>query len=90
MFGRSFNSSNKQGSDDAWFESAAFCASFFAAILLFVDTVLAVSIFVSADILAALCIFSVFGLVCAAFLHILRVLLESPALRRSKPLAVSI
>ena len=87
MFGRFFYSSNKQGSADAGFESASFCASFFAVLLLFVDTVLAVSIFVSADILAALCIFAVFGLVCVFFL---RVLLRDPAVKRSKPLAVSI
>ena len=87
MFGRFFNSSNKQGSADAGFESASFCASFFAALLLLVDTVIAVSIFVSADILAALCIFAVFGLVCVS---VLRVLLRNPAMRRSKPLAVSI
>ena len=90
MFGRFFYSSNKQGSADAGFESASFCASFFAALLLLVDTVIAVSIFVSADILAALCFFSVFGLVCASLLHVLRVLLAYPVLKRSKPLAVSI
>jgi len=87
MFGCFFNSSNKQGSADAGFESASFCASFFAALLLLVDTVIAVSIFVSADILAALCILAVFGLVCVS---VLRVLLREPATRRSKPLAVSI
>ena len=87
MFGRFFYSSNKQGSADAGFESDSFCASFFAALLLLVDTVIAVSIFVSADILAALCIFAVFGLVCVS---VLRVLLRNPAMRRSKPLAVSI
>ena len=87
MFGRFFYSSNKQGSADTGFESASFCASFFAALLLLVDTVIAVSIFVSADILAALCIFAVFGLVCGS---VLRVLLRNPAMRRSKPLAVSI
>ena len=79
MFGCFFNSSNKQGSADAGFESAA--------LLLLVDTVIAVSIFVSADILAALCILAVFGLVCVS---VLRVLLREPATRRSKPLAVSI
>ena len=90
MFGRFFYSSNKQGSADAGFESASFCASFFAALLLLVDTVIAVSIFVSADILAALCFFSVFGLACVSILHVLRVLLQAPAVKRSKPLAVSI
>ena len=90
MFGRFFYSSNKQGSDDAGFESASFCASFFAVLLLLVDTVIAVSIFVSADILAALCFFAVFGLVCVSLLHVLRVLLAYPVLKRSKPLAVSI
>ena len=87
MFGRFFNSSNMQGSAGTGFESASFCASFFAALLLLVDTVIAVSIFVSADILAALCIFAVFGLVCVS---VLRVLLRNPAMRRSKPLVVSI
>ena len=87
MFGRFFYSSNKQGSADAGFESASFCASFFAALLLLVDTVIAVSIFVSAELLTALCIFAVFGLVCGS---VLRVLLRNPAMRRSKPLAVSI
>ena len=90
MFGCFFNSSNRQGSADTGFESASFCASFFAVLLLLVDTVIAVSIFVSADILAALCFFSVFGLVCVSLLHALRVLLQAPAVKRSKPLAVSI
>ncbi len=87
MFGRFFNSSNMQGSAGTGFESASFCASFFAALLLLVDTVIAVSIFVSADILAALCIFAVFGLVGVS---VLRILLRAPEARRSKPLAVSI
>ena len=87
MFGCFFNSSNKQGSADAGFESAFFCASFFAALLLFVDTVIAVSIFVCAGIPAAL---TVFALVCVVFLHVLRVLLAISPVRRSKPLAVSI
>ena len=90
MFGRFFGSFHTQGSADAGFESASCCAAFFAALLLLVDTVIAVSIFVYADILAALCFFSVFGLVCASLLHILRVLLACPAVKRSKPLAVSI
>ena len=87
MFGCFFNSSNRQGSADTGFESASFCASFFAALLLLVDTVIAVSIFVSADILAALCFFAVFGLVGVS---VVRILLQAPAARRSKPLAVSI
>ena len=87
MFGCFFNSSNKQGSADAGFESAFFCASFFAALLLLVDTVIAVSIFVCAGIPAAL---TVFALVCVVFLHVLRVLLAISPVRRSKPLAVSI
>ena len=87
MFGRFYASSNMHGSDDTGFESAACCASFFAALLLLIDTVIAVSIFVSADILAALCALAVFALVCVFFL---RVLLREPTMRRSKPLAVSI
>ena len=87
MFGRFFYSFNQQGSADARFESASFCAAFFAVALLLVDTVIAVSIFVCGEIPALLGIFSVFGLVCVSCL---RVLLENPAVRRSKPLAVSI
>ena len=90
MSGRFFNAANTQGSADAGFESASFCASFFAALLLLVDTVIAVSIFVSADILAALCLFAVFGLGAVSLLHVLRVLLGVPGMKRSKPLAVSI
>ena len=84
MFGRWFDASNTHGSNDAGFESASFCASFFAALLLLIDTVIAVSIFVSADIAAFLC-----GLMVSAPVNVffLRVLLEAPAMRRSKPLA---
>jgi hypothetical protein len=87
MFGRFFYSSNKQGSADAGFESASFCASFFAVLLLLVDTVIAVSIFVSADIATS----ALFLGVCAA-LHVvlLRVLFAAYKTRRSKLLAVSI
>ena len=80
MFGRFSYSSNKQGSDDAGFESASFCASFFAVLLLLVDTVIAVSIFVSADIVAL-----VFAL--PVFVLSLRVLIKAPTAKRSKPLA---
>ena len=87
MFGRFFYSSNKQGSDDAGFESASFCASFFAVLLLLVDTVIAVSIFVSADIAM-----SVLFLGVCAVVHVvlLRVLFRAHKTKRSKPLAVSI
>ena len=90
MFARFFAGSHTQDSNDASFESAFACASFFAALLLLIDTVIAVSIFVSADILAALCLFAVFGLVAVSLLHVLRVLLGVPGMKRSKPLAVSI
>lgn len=87
MFGWFCKHSNTEDSGDQAFESASACAAFFAALLLLIDTVIAVSIFVSADILAALCIFAVFGLVGVS---VLRILLRAPAARRSKPLAVSI
>ena len=83
MFGCFFNSSNKQGSADAGFESAFFCASFFAALLLLVDTVIAVSIFVCTDNLVA----RISILVCVLLVH---VLLTKSLPRRSKPLAASI
>lgn len=87
MFGRFFSRFNTEGSGDQAFESAFCCASFFAALLLFVDTVIAVSIFVSADILACLCAALVFFL---GLVLILRGLLKDPEMKRSKPLAVSI
>ena len=72
MFGCSCKHTSTEGSADQAFESASARASFSAALLLLVDTVIAVSIFVSDA--AAL---PVFGLN----------LLKSGAERRSKPLA---
>ena len=76
MFKRS-DSFNTTGSNRMGFESASFCASFFAALLLLVDTVLAVSIFVSADILGSISIIGILVslLVCVI---LLRVLLITP------------
>ena len=76
MFKRS-DSFNTKGSNRMGFESASFCASFFAALLLLVDTVLAVSIFVSADILGGISIIGILVslLVCVI---LLRVLLIAP------------
>ena len=87
MFARFFNGSHTQDSNDASFESAFACASFFAALLLLIDTVIAVSIFVSADFAALLV-----GLSAAilADVVLLRVLLTLLNLRRSKPSAASI
>ena len=87
MFARFFNGSHTQDSNDASFESAFACASFFAALLLLIDTVLAVSIFVSADFAALLVGLSVAIL---ADVVLLRVLLTLLNLRRSKPSAASI
>ena len=80
MAARFFAGSHTQDSNDASFESAFACASFFAALLLLIDTVIAVSIFVSADIVAL-----VFAL--PVFVLSLRVLIKAPAAKRSKPLA---
>ena len=87
MFGRSFQASHRQDSAEARFESASCCASFFAALLLLIDTVIAVSIFVSADIAM-----SVLFLGVCAVVHVvlLGVLFEAYKGKRSKPLAVSI
>ena len=87
MFARCFNGSHTQDSNDASYESAFACASFFAALLLLIDTVIAVSIFVSADFAALLVGLSVAIL---ADVVLLRVLLTLLNLRRSKPSAVSI
>ena len=87
MFARFFNGSHTQDSNDASFESAFACASIFAALLLLIDTVIAVSIFVSADFAALLVGLSVAIL---ADVVLLRVLLTLLNLRRSKPSAVSI
>ena len=80
MCARFFAGSHTKDSNDASFESAFACASFFAALLLLIDTVIAVSIFVSADIVAL-----VFAL--PVFVLFLRVLIKAPAAKRSKPLA---
>ena len=89
MFGRSFQASHRQDSAEARFESASCCASFFAALLLLIDTVIAVSIFVSADIAMS----ALFLGVCAV-VHVvlLRVLFGAYPykMKRSKPLAVSV
>lgn len=87
MTARFFAGSHTQDSNDASFESAFACASFYAALLLLIDTVISVSIFVSADI-ATLLAGLVVGVLADA--GILRVLLRLFALRRSKPTAVSI
>ncbi len=87
MFACFFNGSHTQDSNDASFESAFACASFFAALLLLIDTVIAVSIFVSADFAALLVGLSVAIL---ADVVLLRVLLTLLNLRRSKPSAASI
>ena len=87
MFARFFNGSHTQDSNDASFESAFACASFFAALLLLIDTVIAVSIFVSADFAALLVGLSV---AIVADVVLLRVLLTLLNLRRSKPSAASI
>ena len=49
MFGRFFGRFHTQDSNDARYESASCCASFYAALLLLIDTVIAVSIFVCTD-----------------------------------------
>ena len=87
MTARFLAGSHTQDSNDASFESAFACASFFAALLLLIDTVIAVSIFVSADIAALL-----IGLGAAVMADavILRVLLKLLNLGRSKQSAVSI
>lgn len=87
MFGRFSNRSNTNGSSDQAFESACACAAFYAALLLLIDTVIAVSIFVSGDVARLLG-----GILACVWVSVLllRVLISSPAMRRSKPLAVSI
>ena len=80
MFGWFCKHSNTEDSGDQAFESASACAAFFAALLLLIDTVIAVSIFVSADIVALL--FAVL-----VFVLSLRVLIKITAAKRSKPLA---
>jgi hypothetical protein len=87
MFARFFGRAFHQDSNAARFESASCCASFYAALLLLIDTVIAVSIFVSADFVVLLC-----GILVSLLLGILivRVLLSVPAGKRSKPLAAHI
>ena len=89
MSARFFAGSHTQDANDASFASAFACASFFAALLLLIDTVIAVSIFVSADIAMS----ALFLGVCAV-VHVvlLRVLFGAYPykMKRSKPLAVSI
>ncbi len=87
MTARFFAGSHTQDSNDASFASAFACASFYAALLLLIDTVIAVSIFVSADIAM-----SVLFLGVCAVVHVvlLGVLFEAYKGKRSKPLAVSI
>ena len=80
MFGCFFKRYSTEGSANQAFESASARSSFFAALLLLIDTVIAVSIFVCTDNLVAL----VFLPVCA---FILRVLLKDSRPTRSKPLA---
>lgn len=87
MFARFFNGSYTKDSNDASFESAFACASFFAALLLLIDTVIAVSIFVSADFATLLIGLGVAVLADIVFLCVLLKLLKQG---RSKPSSVSI
>ena len=87
MFGRFCNRSNSTDSGDQAFESAFACTSFYAALLLLVDTVLAVSIFVSGDV--SLLLGGVLASVPVLVLRLRDLILRAPA-RRSKPFAVSI
>ena len=81
MFGMFCNRSCSNGSGDQAFESAFACAAFFAALLLLVDTVIAVSIFVSADVALLP------GGILACVLVCVRALRVGPAAVRSKPSA---
>ena len=87
MTARFFAGSHKQDSNDASFESAFACASFFAALLLLIDTVIAVSIFVSADIATLLVGLGVAFLADVVLLHVLLKLLN---VERSKTSAASV
>ena len=80
MFGCSCKHTSTEGSADQAFESASARASFYAALLLLIDTVIAVSIFVSAEFAAYVRALPVFGL-------LQRVLLTKSEAERSKPLA---
>ncbi len=86
MFER-FQSFNTTGSNRKGYESASACASFFAALLLLIDTVLAVSIFVSGDV--SLLLGGVLASVSVYVLRLRDLIIRAPA-RRSKPFAVSI
>lgn len=90
MYGRFSNPCMSNGSSDQAFESASACASFYAALLLLVDTVLAVSIFVSGDVSLLLGGVLACVPVLVLRLRVLRVLISPAPARRSKPLAVSI
>ena len=83
MFGRFFGRFHTQDSNDARYESASCCASFYAALLLLIDTVIAVSIFVCTDNL-------VVRISILACVLLVRVLLTKSHPKRSKPLAASI
>ena len=87
MFNRCFAGCHTQDSNDASFESAFACASFFAALLLLIDTVIAVSIFVSADIATLLVGLGVAFLADVVLLHVLLKLLN---VERSKTSAASV
>ena len=87
MTARFLAGSHTKDSNDASFESAFACAFFFAALLLLIDTVIAVSIFVSADIATLLV---GLGVAILADVVLLRVLLKLLNLERSKPSVVSV
>ena len=83
MFGRFFGRFHTQDSNYARYESASCYASFYAALLLLIDTVIAVSIFVCTDNLVA----RISILVCVLLVH---VLLTKALPRRSTPRSASI
>ena len=87
MFGRFCNRSHAADSSDQAFESAFACAAFYAALLLLVDTVLAVSIFVSGDV--SLLLGGVLASVAVCVLRLRDLIIHAPA-RRSKPFAAAI
>ncbi len=77
-----------QGSNDARYESMSCCAAFFAAVIIIVGTAMAVSFFISMEIIISVSIGIVVGVLLRGLY--LDVLLNPQFLRRSKPLAVSI
>ncbi len=87
MFGRFSNRFSSTDSGDQAFESAFACASFYAALLLLIDTVLAVSIFVSGDV--SLLLGGVLASVPVLVLRLRELIFRAPA-RRSKPFAAAI